>query len=231
MDFKTFLTNLQKNPWFVAFYTALGTTIWAQVQSYLTTGVFNESGQYWLKTVVAAAAVATAAVYHLSITPAAPTSNSVAPSTVTKISALLLASLLIVPVVGCKVVSTNPPTAPGVSALNVLYMVQADVLALQKAEIAAVNAGLIDSATNLKIQAALKQEAIDATALGVAISSAATATTVQAKVNALLADLQNDVSSGALGIKDANTQATITASIAATELAVNGIMTAYNAGK
>ena len=158
-------------------------------------------------------------------TPAVPA------STVTKISALVLASLLIVPMVACKVVSTNPPTAPGVSALNVLYMVQADVLALQNAEIAAVKAGLIDTATDAKIQTALKQEAVDATALGVAISSTATATTVQAKVNALLVDLQNDVTSGALGIKDGNTKATITASIAATELAINGIMTAYNAGK
>jgi hypothetical protein len=147
-----------------------------------------------------------------------------------KLGALLLIFILLSPLAGCNAVSTSTPTAPiapAQKALNVLAQVQADVAALQAAETAAVKAGLIDAAIDVKIQAALKQEAIDATAVSALISSAAAPATIQAKVDSLLADFQADVSNGALAIKDAKTQATIIAAIAAAEIAVNGIMSAY----
>jgi hypothetical protein len=73
MQFLQFLKQLwisiRSSTIFVAVSTALGTAAYAQVQSWLTTGVFNESPQYWIKTAVGAAAVATAAIYHLNLTP------------------------------------------------------------------------------------------------------------------------------------------------------------------
>ena len=61
--------RVQNSKLFVAFSTSMGTAIYAQVQSYLTTGIFNESPQYWEKTALGAALVAAASVYHLSLTP------------------------------------------------------------------------------------------------------------------------------------------------------------------
>lgn len=152
--------------------------------------------------------------------------------TVPPAAKIILLAVLLIPfgVLGCKA-STAPPTAPSVTALNVLQEVQSDVLAIQQAEISAVKAGLIDAATDAKLQSAFKQEAQDATALADAISTTASATTVQAKVTTLLNDIQQDVANGVAGIKDANTKAAITASISAAEISVNSIMAAYSAGK
>ena len=105
---------------------------------------------------------------------------------------------------------------------------QSDVAALQQAESSAYTAGLIDAPTNAAIQKALAQEAVDATALSQAIASTTSTTaTVQQKVDALIADMQTDSANGVAGIKDAKTKATIIASLAATEIVVNGIMAAY----
>ena len=135
---------------------------------------------------------------------------------------------LILPMMGCATASTNPPTAPAVTALNILNEVQSDVAALQQAESSAYTAGLIDAPTNAAIQKALAQEAVDATALSQAIASTTSTTaTVQQKVDALIADMQTDIANGVAGIKDAKTKATIIASLAATEIVVNGIMAAY----
>lgn len=144
-----------------------------------------------------------------------------------KVPMILLALVLVPALMGCSMVSAKQPTAPAVTALTIIQQVQADVLALQNAEIAYAHAGLIDRATDMKIQKALLQEAKDADAVTQAIANTAGATTVKDKVNALLADLQGDVTNGALGVKDAKTQAALTAGIAATEIAVNTIMTAY----
>jgi len=77
--------KLHNNPWFVAFSTALGTTLYAQAQSFVSTGVFNESRHYWIATVIGAAMVATASVYHLNLTPQNPTVLAAFPPSTTKV--------------------------------------------------------------------------------------------------------------------------------------------------
>lgn len=59
--------SVRSNRIFVAVYMALGTALYAQVQSWLTGGSFNESPQYWLKTAIGAAVLVLAADYHLTL--------------------------------------------------------------------------------------------------------------------------------------------------------------------
>ena len=72
-EFWQFLKNLwatvKANPIVVGVYTAMGTAIYAQLQSYVTTGTFNESPAYWEKTFAAAVLATVANLYHLSVTP------------------------------------------------------------------------------------------------------------------------------------------------------------------
>lgn len=163
--------------------------------------------------------------------PTQPPSGVATGQKIAGVAILIAVGIGMAAMTGCKTTSTNPPTAPSVTALNVLQEVQSDVLAVQQAEISAVKSGLIDRATDVAFQKAFVQEAQDATALADAISTTASQTTVQAKVTTLLNDIQQDVANGVAGIKDANTKAAITASVSAAEIAVNSIMAAYNAGK
>lgn len=59
--------TLRTNRFFVAVSTIVGTALYAQLQSWVTTGVFNESLGYWKKTVAGAVLVAAASVYHLNL--------------------------------------------------------------------------------------------------------------------------------------------------------------------
>jgi hypothetical protein len=130
---------------------------------------------------------------------------------------------------GCKVTSPTGPVAPAITGLNILNQVQKDLEDAQPVEIAAVKAGLIDKATDIKIQTALAKEAVDSDALAQALQTAASTATVQAKIDAITADLQQDIQSGVLGVKDTKTQATLSASVALAEIALNGVMSAYTA--
>jgi len=65
--------KLRNNRWFVAFYTSLGTVVFAQASAYYSGGAFSTSSQFWIKTLVGAALVATASVYHVNLpAPGAP---------------------------------------------------------------------------------------------------------------------------------------------------------------
>ncbi len=171
------------------------------------------------------------ALYAWYKTTNAKTQSPASTSTTAKLVVLLMLGFITFGALGCKTSTVTPATAPSVTALSVLQEVQSDVLAVQQAEISAVKAGLIDRATDLILQKAFVHEAQDATALADAISTTVPAATVQAKVTALLNDVQQDVASGVAGVKDANTKAAITASISAAEIAINSIMSAYNTGK
>lgn len=67
MNWKVLWLTLRNNRIFVAVYMALLTALYAQAQSWLATGVFNESLAYWEKTVVGAVLVVIASDYHLNL--------------------------------------------------------------------------------------------------------------------------------------------------------------------
>ena len=222
MNWKAIWTTIRTNPILVAFWTAFVGALGEQFLRLASSGSFDWSGKNIVEMASAAATTAIIALIHLYTQPSPPAALNLS----SKVPLVLL--FLILPMMGCATASTNPPTAPAVTALNILNEVQSDVAALQQAESSAYTAGLIDAPTNAAIQKALAQEAVDATALSQAIASTTSTTaTVQQKVDALIADMQTDSANGVAGIKDAKTKATIIASLAATEIVVNGIMAAY----
>lgn len=143
-------------------------------------------------------------------------------------SAIILSVALIG--TGCKTVTTGPqPTAstPYQKAAVVMLDFSQDLLSAQKVEINLHAGGVIDNPTHRTIQGYFKQIDGYGTQINALLSAQASASTIQAKVNAALVSL-NAITSATSGL-DANTKTQIAASVSLLQGVFNNVMTQFNA--
>ena len=147
-----------------------------------------------------------------------------------KMAAFLILTSLVV-LTGCpRPGAISAPTAASIQqkAAAALDDISSGVLAFQASEQQLFTAGSIPAQTHEEIEGALGLVSKDGAALTVAIQNGESAATVSALAASIQADLSGALTTGVLGVKDAQTKTTLQAYISTIGTAVQVIVEIYN---
>lgn len=123
-----------------------------------------------------------------------------------KLFRILAVPLLALSLAGCaRNAAAPPPTAAQATAIGVDDFA-ASARTAQQVEIGLFQQGLIDAPTHVAIQKGFKKCGQDIQALGTAINTGASSATISAKIQAITADLNVDITTGVLGVRDPASQ-------------------------